>query len=173
MKNQATDSKRQTKLCQLIVFPCCSVVSVSHRVCVTVFLPHRECVLCDPGNAEQRVNSRTNQRRPLSIHLLSVSRSHPAGSSRLRLLIDDGADAVLCLVAGPRWQPGDEGPRRGERTRVWETEFISVFFYFLLVHLFSWLAFMKWSQVDIRSTANKMTNLNVFLTHDLVKNKKT
>lgn len=31
---------------------------------------------------------------------------------------------------------------------------------------------MKWSQVDIRSTANKMTNLNVFLTHDLVKKKK-
>lgn len=54
-------------------------------------------MLCDPGNADQRVNRRTNERRPLSIHLLSLSLSLTL-FIRLFLLID-GDDAVLCLQA--------------------------------------------------------------------------
>lgn len=42
-------------------------------VCEGLCEPHRECVLCDPGNADQRMNRRTNKRWPPSIHLVALT----------------------------------------------------------------------------------------------------
>lgn len=75
----------------------CAVPSVAHCVCVCVCAPacppHWECVLCDPGNAEQPVSSRTNRRRALVIHL-----PLPAPPSRRRRLLIGGTLCCVCSV---------------------------------------------------------------------------
>ncbi len=88
------------------------VMCVSVCKCVCVCVPHRECVLCDPGNADQRVNRRTNKRRPPFIHLLSLSLDlvHP-------IFIYWSMGRRRVVFAGRSWQPGDKAPQgtQGER----------------------------------------------------------
>jgi len=49
--------------------PVYGYVTVCEHVCVLL----RECVLCDPGNADQRVKMRAIEGRLLSIHLLPLT----------------------------------------------------------------------------------------------------
>lgn len=102
--------------CTEVCVRVCTLLStvMSLHVCLGVYLcahvPHWECVLCDPGNAKQRLKGRANERRPRFIHLLSFT-------GLVQHVSVYWSVAWLCVVFAGRWQgfTGDTGvPQRAQ-----------------------------------------------------------